>query len=621
MNNTQLRNDIQGLRAIAVLSVIIFHLNKYWLPGGFIGVDIFFVISGFLITSIILRKKSTHNFSISDFYIGRLQRIAPAYLVLLIVISLCAAAFFIPSDFNSFKKSAKAALYFNSNYFFAKDYDYFAPAAHELPLLHTWSLAIEMQFYLLLPAVLILIPKRLLAPALLLITTLLLIRSEFKLHGSHQQEVYFSLAARIPEFLIGSLTALIPREDLGSKRASNLLACLGLILIASSFFLITENQSFPGLLALPSCIGVALLLKSQKSIFNQVLSCAPLVFLGALSYSLYLWHWPILAFIRYLSGTYDLSVLSTLIFLTLTLLCAYASYRFIESPFRKKSSTRSTLVRITTLVAASIAAITVASLINLKLVDPWPENLTQYAPDADICHGHITGDCIRGDKTSSTTLLMLGDSHGAQLNYFSDVVGNSIHSKIKIITASSCVTIPGFDAERIVEGARKSCLSQIDEGRKYTANADGIIIAGMWQFQTPSAKFMEQLDKFLTDAATRNQHVLVLAQIPMLASNPQRLDRAEKLGLHLSYAMNEEWVAANSRIKDLVSHHQNATFLDLSSNEFFSKVPLQDNTLIYQDTHHLNEVGSARYGAVAAPYIKDFLDGISTSNASSKSSE
>ncbi|MDH0636201.1 acyltransferase [Pseudomonas sp. GD03860] len=607
-NGAQLRNDIQGLRAIAVLGVILFHVNKHWLPGGFIGVDVFFVISGFLITQIILRKKEAGTFSFVDFYMQRVRRIVPAYLVLLIVVAACMALLLIPRDFDSFKDSVKAALYFNSNGFFAAQNDYFAPAAHELPLLHTWSLAVEMQFYLLLPFVLIVTPKRLLAPALILITVSLVAYSEFLLQQDLRQTVYFSLAARIPEFLIGSLAAIVPAGHQLKKRASDGLAWLGAVLMVSSFILVSDGQNFPGLLALPACLGAALLLVTRYTTLNQLLSLPPLVFLGALSYSLYLWHWPILAALRYFSGRYELGASAGLLFAALTLACAWLSYRYVEAPFRGRVSMPSTVTRLGVLGGASIAVLAAAGALNSKLVAPLPVNLTRYAVDAEICHGKIVGDCIRGDKTSERTLLMLGDSHAAQLNYFADIVGNAIHAKIKVITSSSCVTIPGFDAQRILEGARQACLDQIVEGEKYTSAADGIIIAGMWQYQAPSDKFMAQLDQFLSTAAARNQQVLVLAQVPMLTSNPQRIYRVNSIGLDLTAALNTEWSAANSKVRDLVARHENAEFLDLSADEFFSHVPVQDNTLIYQDTHHLNEVGSQRYGAVAVPYVKEFLE-------------
>ncbi|GGU69550.1 hypothetical protein GCM10009504_28390 [Pseudomonas laurentiana] len=256
--------------------------------------------------------------------------------------------------------------------------------------------------------------------------------------------------------------------------------------------------------------------------------------------------------------------------------------------------------------------ITLAGIVSRHLAAPLSDNLTRYAVDAEICHGQIVGDCLRGDKSSNQTLLMLGDSHAAQLNYFADVIGNSIHAKIKVISASNCITIPGFDTTRIAEWGRDACNAQINEAKKYIPEADGIVIAGMWQFHTPSALFMEQLDKFISEASIRNQKVLVLAQVPMFSSNPQRIYRLNNIGLHLTTQKNTEWTQANFKVKTLVSRHKNASFLDLSNSALFSEAPLQNNTLIYMDSHHLNEVGSVQYGAVAAPYFQTFIDHIHT---------
>ncbi|KXU38659.1 hypothetical protein AXE65_12705 [Ventosimonas gracilis] len=154
------RNDIQGLRAIAVLAVIFFHVNKKYLPGGFVGVDMFFVISGFLVGGIILRQKLARQFSFIEFYKARCRRIVPAYFAMVSVVSIFAAILFIPKDFSFFWKSLKSTLYFASNQYFSGFGDYFGPKSYEMPLLHTWSLAVEMQFYLLLPLFLVVIPLR-----------------------------------------------------------------------------------------------------------------------------------------------------------------------------------------------------------------------------------------------------------------------------------------------------------------------------------------------------------------------------------------------------------------------------------------------------------------------------
>ncbi|MEG0858382.1 MAG: acyltransferase family protein [Pseudomonas sp.] len=614
-SNTYLRNDIQGLRAIAVLGVIFFHFDKHWLSGGFVGVDVFFVISGFLIAQIVLRKKELGNFSFVEFYIGRMRRIVPAYLVMLVVVSVVMAIFLIPRDFDTFKESLISAIYFNSNNYFAVLNDYFAPAGYELPLLHTWSLAVEMQFYLFLPLVIMVFPIRLLVPVLLLVVVFLVVGSEYFLRLDHRQAVYFSLSARVPEFLIGTLVAILSKDLKFSKKLSTVLAVIGVTLVGISFLGIAEGQRFPGLLALPACVGIALLLITPNSVPSRVLSCAPLVFVGALSYSLYLWHWPILAAIRYFSGTYEVGGTATLVFFTLTFGSAYLSYRFVEAPFRGRYSTKAAIARLVGLGAGTVVVITLADALNPKLVDPLPLNLTRYADGSEICHGMVVGDCIRGDKESSRILLMLGDSHAAQLNYFADIVGKSLGVKIKVITSSSCVTIPGFDVERISEGARQNCLNQISEGEKFTPNVDGLILAGMWQYQSTSDEFMNSLDAFLSDAAKRNQQVLVLAQVPMLSSSPQRIYRANSIGFHLSASLDLESVEANLRVKHLVLKHENSNFLDLSGNSFFADAPFQNHTLIYQDTHHLNEVGSQRYGEIAAPFFKSFMDKVYTSKA------
>lgn len=613
VDGSKLRNDIQALRAVAVLGVILFHFNKNWLPGGFIGVDVFFVISGFLITHIVVQKKEVAAFSFFGFYVGRVCRIFPAYFALLIVVSLCMALLLIPRDFELFKDSAISALYFNGNAFFASQNDYFAPAGYELPLLHTWSLAVEMQFYLLLPLGLVFVPSRFLMPTMLAVIVLFFAFSEYRLRQGHQQEMYFSLLARVPEFLIGGVAAAWSIRRSTSQVLSTVFACLGVVLLCCSFFFITENHSFPGLMALPACIGTALILISPKSSLNEAISCRPLIFLGALSYSLYLWHWPILASIRYYSGTYELQGGSALVFVALTLGSAYLSYRFVESPFRGRLSIKPVIARLVGLGAVTVSAILLAGIVNPRLVEPLSSDLTRYADSSVICHGKIVGDCVLGDREASRTIMMLGDSHAAQLNAFADVVGKALHAKIRVITASGCVNIPGFDVSRIAEWARMACLNQIAEAEKFVPQADGLILAGMWQLHSSSENFMRQLDNFISRAAERKQQVLVLAQVPMLSSNPQRIYRANSIGLRLPVSVNSEWAGANAKVKRLVSKYPNVTFLDLSDNPFFSDAPLQDHTLIYQDTNHLNKVGSQRYGVMAVPFLEDFMTRVDVS--------
>ncbi|MBT2294395.1 acyltransferase family protein [Pseudomonas fluorescens] len=606
--DTQLRNDIQGLRAIAVISVIIYHFNKNWLPGGFIGVDIFFVISGFLITGIILRRQELGTFSILEFYVKRALRIFPAYAALLVIVTFFMAALLIPNDWHGYSESALAALRFNSNNFFASQNDYFAPAAYELPLLHTWSLAVEMQFYLILPFVLVFASRRFVAPILICVAIVALLYSEYNLQSGHRQSVYFSLSARIPEFILGGLVAFCWRSRSFNRSTSNTMSLFGAGLIVVSMWLITEEDKFPGILAIPACVGVVLLLTSEKSQISEFMSSAPLVFIGALSYSLYLWHWPILAAIRYITGEYNIEGGAAVVFVLLTTCLAYISYRFIETPLRLQSSWKNTAFRLSVLGAIVALAVALTEIINVRLVPPMPVNLTRYAAIDEICHKKSVGNCVRGDAMAGRILLMLGDSHGAQLNKFADVVGENLGVGIRIITSSGCVTIPGFDVERIVEWARKDCENQIAEAGKYIGTADAVIIAGMWQMHAKSDKFMTSFDTFLSVTAEKKQKVLVLAQIPMLETNPQRAYRLNHLGIVIRGAKNPESDIANSKIKKIVSQHSNAVFFDFSKESFFADAPTYNGSLIYQDTHHLNETGSIRYGEFATPFLQEFLD-------------
>jgi hypothetical protein len=456
---------------------------------------------------------------------------------------------------------------------------------------------VEIQFYLLLPAIVRFVPRRFIWAVLFAATGLILAYSTFRMAHGHRHSEYFSLVARIPEFLVGSLLAIRPIGHGWTRGVSNLAAGTGLLLVLTGCRFLTEAALFPGLLALIPCLGAALLIAASGSDVNRWLSTGALVWIGAISYSLYLWHWPVLAGLRYFLETYSLPTAALLAFATLTLACSHASYRYVELPFRDKQLGKGVL-RPFALAAGVFAAIWAAISVHPRLTSPLPESLTRYADPADICHGSIVAD---------RALLLLGDSHGAQLNYFADVVGRATNTKIRVITASSCVPIEGFDVERPVEWARAPCLEQIERAKRYIASSDGLIIAGMWQYHFTSHRFLEALDGFISAAAMRKQRVIVLAQVPMLASNVQRKRRFDELGLPLSaVAMNAEWEWANSTIQRLVERHPNATFLDLSHSQLFSTPPFNNGVLIYYDNHHLNEIGSSRYGELASPYFSDW---------------
>ena len=234
----QFRNDIQGLRAIAFLLVFIFHLNNHWLSGGFLGVDLFFVISGYLMTTITINDIEKNKFSFITFFEKRFKRILPAYLFFLLIISILGSLTLIYTDIYKLRLSIIKAIKFISNLYFSTGDSYFGAKLSENPLLHTWSLSIEMQFYLILPFVLVFFKKHLLP----IFITLIIIVTAYSTYEifftNNQQKIYFSLISRIPEFLIGSVYYIVFKNGLDfSRQKNNIIAiCSFLVLIICSFY-------------------------------------------------------------------------------------------------------------------------------------------------------------------------------------------------------------------------------------------------------------------------------------------------------------------------------------------------------------------------------------------------
>lgn len=599
-----IRLDVQGLRAIAVLAVIIYHVNNAWLPSGFVGVDVFFVISGFIITSLIIERKD--DFDWKSFYWGRVKRIAPAYFLMLAVVALVSAVLFLPADFKFFRDSLNAALSFTSNSYFEGFGNYFAPSAHELPLLHAWSLAIEMQFYLFLPVLICFVPTKFLKPVLVFLSIGLLGWAEYRIFNKSEPSVYFSLLARFPEFVIGAIVALLAQKEYFPVRYASMMGGGGALLLVLSFIFI-DVQHFPGMWALLPCIGTALLIAARHGPVSTLLAAKPMVWVGGISYSLYLWHWPILAFIRYYTGQYELQAVWLAAFVIGSFVVAWASYRWVELPVRHVQGIRTIPKKLLAISVCVFAAIGISKKINVAVVDKLPVEMTRYAPSDEICHGKVVGDCTRGYPGSSPGVLVIGDSHAAQLNYFFDAVGVRNKMAFRVITASSCVPITGFDVERLPVWAQDSCRSQIETVEALMAEADVIVVAGMWQYQTQSDAFMLAFSQFVAEAAEQNKRLFILAQIPMFDTNLLRIHRFSALGLPVQVTQNKEWKSANSKIESIVHGVSKAQFLDFSESDFFASAPFENNALIYLDNHHLNESGARQYGQYAASFFQKNL--------------
>lgn len=610
------RSDIQGLRAVAVLAVIVFHLNPNWLPGGFIGVDIFLVISGFLIGSILLNEKDKPKYKLTDtlnhFYITRFKRIVPAYLVMLALVSFVAAILFLPSDFLIYRESFKKAIFFNSNNYFSVFGDYFAPANHEQPLLHTWSLAVEIQFYLLAPILFIFFPRKKLYWALPIAALIITAYTEYRLQQGIRQATYYSLFARLPAFFMGGWIALIAddkyKERISAKNCERL-GCISIVIILFSFVAPKPTGNYPGISSIAPILAISLIIFiNAKNGLTLFLSAKWLIFIGTLSYSLYLWHWPVLAILRYYTGAQILNVKFTLIFVVLTSLLSIASYYFVENLLRKKFS-KQLLLGYAFLLILIIGSAVEAKRINAYFaIEQLPLEYRRYADPEKICHGKIVDDCLMGDLNSAKEVLVLGDSHGAMLNYFFDYLGKEIGFKARIITASSCVTIPGFDYQRIPEWAQKDCLQQIEKSGEYLGNSSIIFLAAIWHWQLLSDDFKKSLSDFLYHQNQIGSKVYIFEQEPLLAINPLRAIHFKYLGLEPNIDIDPAYKEANTILQRLVANYSNVSTLNFEGTGVFSQAPFVNDVPIYFDEHHLNQAGAKHYAAAAISSFRKIMD-------------
>lgn len=304
------RPDIDGLRAIAVLAVVLHHLSAPLLPGGYVGVDVFFVISGYLITSIISREMAEGRFSFASFYERRARRIFPALFAVLAATLVASYALLLPSDMMSTLRAALGTVFFGSNIVFWREMKegYFAATDLALnPLLHTWSLSVEEQFYVFFPVLLLLcyrFTRQQVVPVLLFSAMVSLVGAAL-LVSSKSVAVFFLSPFRAWELLAGSLLALHTVPPLRSRMLRELIAAAGLLAIVVACFVYDGGTTFPGLAALAPVLGTAALIHagaSGPSLAARLLQLPPMVWVGLISYSLYLWHWPLIVLTRYATG-------------------------------------------------------------------------------------------------------------------------------------------------------------------------------------------------------------------------------------------------------------------------------------------------------------------------------
>ncbi|MEN5058411.1 acyltransferase family protein [Sphingobacterium kitahiroshimense] len=592
-NYMNFRNDIQGLRALAVLLVFIFHLSATLLPGGFIGVDVFFVISGFLVTNIVYGKINKGTFSLSDFYKSRIQRIVPAYAFMLLIVSVAVTFLFINTDSYSYRKSLFWALIFGSNNFFATLNTYFGADSNENPLLHTWTLAVEMQFYLLLPVALLFIRKKQVLISLLAVLTLALFSyASYEIASGNAAIMYFSLPARVPEFLLGAIAAIIRLEDYHFvRKQANVLSIVGLVTIIGCALFLSEHTPFPGIVALIPCLGTIAILVSSTSWVNSFLGSKPLVFIGEISYSVYLWHWPIMAFFRYYKNTYAFTLLESALVILATIILSFLSYYVVEKKLRKAQGA-SFLIPLGIVGGLSAGMVFLAPHINERLNQlPRAFVAPSYGLDS---HGETFKHVERlGDRGAGTSqILLLGDSHALTMKKYLNDIGERHGFSFKTITNDTYPTLPGltkqhFDGTKYYEQYSRLMRHAEQEIPK----ADLIIL----QFAGGGQRWASAL-QFLLAQMGEKQRLIVLEDYPGVDKNPVRINKSivRRAAIKQQYKVVQTKISP--QIRQIIAADSRATYLDLTDNKIFEDVPFYRDSLLYYDKSHLNEYGAKVYG-------------------------
>lgn len=539
----QYRNEIDGLRALAVLPVVLFHFNSDWLPGGYIGVDVFFVISGYLITSIIMEQYYNDDFSLLSFWIRRIRRIFPALLVMVFATLVVGKVILYGPDLNNLGDQGFASLLSFSNIsHLLLAGDYWGHDAEASPLLHTWSLSVEEQYYLFFPLLFLLLLRKSLKLTVVVLSFLTVASYSIYQVGlnHHPTLTFYVLPTRAWELGVGVLIALARNVNITTK-VNHVLAPIGLVLIVGSYFYLGNEDGLTSYLLVP-VIGVALIIKfaeDKKNIANQLLSFSPFVYVGKISYSLYLWHWPILVYF-YQSPLLESNGINIVTVASLILLVSIVSYHFVEKP--AKQNERTFVFVLTGLLAALSLALylkfssanedvsmfdSTAWHGNLYSVNPdqnWSKSarkrltgVTLYPSDPDNAVVYSTGGIQHLYGTNQPEIVIIGDSHALMWGKVFDEIAEETSTSISFYSADGTppfFKVPPIPSEKdlryfTVEEKLDFDLARMEYLTKWKPKV--VVLASRWEKQ--NLVDVEGLVRFVGELGSK---ILLINQPPVL---------------------------------------------------------------------------------------------------------
>lgn len=597
------RPEIDGLRSIAVLAVIIFHINHDWLQSGFLGVDIFFVISGYLITSIIKTQMEQGKFSFIAFYKSRMKRILPAFLIFALITTIIAKILFLPADFAGFIKSLDYALSFRANVLFSYSADYFDILASEKPFLHIWSLSIEEQFYFIFPCLLLLCIKRFPNQVKLFIVLLIALSLStyfWSTIDAFNMDKYFLLRTRAYELLLGSLfSCFAVREFKNNIYAWGFLIPMLVVLCLPKDSLLGAGYIERFIICL--CTGGLILFRPKPVAAKEyyLLSTKPLVAIGLISYSLYLWHWGILAVMRYVYMEYVLPIHYVVIALILMFGCAILSYSYVELPLKniKTFSHKLFFALVLGYIALAWNVANYQTDIKNSKAQPVYHHTTQELINLDwdesnSCHDNIRLNCGKGDLSKPATMLMVGDSHAGQLNEFMDYIGKKEGFHVDVITADSCRFL--ILAENTFSNFHGKCQPVYDYTKQNWQKYDIIIFAMYWYKAQGLKDFYDHFDEDLRLLTEQGKKVYVIKDNPAVNLIPLRMLRQKELGVqfHADARVRESEQIANETLEKIVKKYPQVYWIDIA--KYIPKSLMLDGYPVYQDRDHINPYGAKK---------------------------
>lgn len=617
MNKIEYRPDIDGLRAIAVLSVLLHHLSASFVPGGFVGVDIFFVISGYLISSQIYKDASQGTFSIRQFYQRRINRIIPALATMITATLVVGWVVLSPRDLILVLKSSIFAMLGMSNVFFWREYgDYFGGNAAEAPLLHTWSLGVEEQFYLIWPLLVVLLIKlrrRYVIGGLAALTLMAGVVSEIAI-GFAASASYYLLPTRFFELMIGGTLALIvAHKTAGARAYSGLIFSVGLVLIVWSLFGLSKTSSFPGVNAVWPCAGTALLIWSGNAQhpFSRVLTNRPIVFIGLISYSLYLWHWPIISYLTYMDIAVNGVIGSYVIFASILL--AWLSWKFVEIPLRRTGAVlafSAVLIRRFALPLVALFSLGLAAIYTKGFPERFDPRVAKFELSLDAkpdvlrsgCHVPSSmydtppnlSKCKLGSDNPRLDGILIGDSYANHFTGMIDIMAKAQGLSFIDYTMDGCPPILGYEIDHS-SLYQERCLKRNEAAYALVLTKDygRVVLASSWP---KTAKAGEQLMASIATVLDTGAQLTLIVNNESIARASSCPIRRIMYGTAISCESQRQ--GAPEYFSEIRNRYPSVHIIDpnLVVCDDDKCSPTLGDALLYRDDGHLNDVGSRLIG-------------------------